>query len=97
VILRQLYLQSSLAGASVHREDVQNNGGSIEHLHVQPLLEISLLGWTEFVIGHDCIEAQSAFLLRELAKLASSQVRVGLRLIETLRNRPYDFQAGGLG
>ena len=43
LVLRQLDLQPALPRPRVLREDVEDQRGAVEHLHVQRLLEVALL------------------------------------------------------
>jgi hypothetical protein len=75
---------------------MENHSRAVQYLYIQPVFEISLLSGGELIIRHDRIEAEAAFLVRKLAELALSDVRVGLWAIEVLCHLTHDFQASGL-
>ena len=50
VQLRQLHLKLAFAGARPPRENVQDELGAVQHLHVQRLLQIALLRRRQFAI-----------------------------------------------
>ncbi len=65
-------------------KDIQNDGCSIQHLHIEQLLEIAQLGRREFVVHDNQVVFEGLLERNHLFDLAFAQIRSGHRVSETL-------------
>jgi len=79
--LRQLDLQLAFAGSRAPREDVENQLGPIENLHVQSFLQITLLRGSKLLIEHDHRRIVKVHLRLELVDFTGTDQggRIGAR------------------
>ena len=55
--LRELDLQAPLPRARAHREDIEDEGGAVDHLELELLLQVALLRGRELVVEDDGVGA----------------------------------------
>jgi hypothetical protein len=91
--LSQLDLQLALSRARALREDVENEGGAIEDLAVEDLLQIAALGRRKLVIKNDGIDVGAPAMLGKLIGLAFADKGRGARSGHFLLAIAYNFRA----
>jgi hypothetical protein len=79
------------------REDVQDDGGPVQHLHVQHLFQISLLGGGQFVIRDDGVKVEVTLMVFHFPDLALAQIGVGLRFRKRLHDSVDYLDPGRIG
>ena len=95
--LRELDLRLALAALGVLAEDVEDDGGAVDDLHLDRVLERTTLARGELGVGDDGVRAERGHDIRELLHLAAAEVgaRVGMRA--TLQQAVEHDGARGLG
>ena len=73
--LGQLDLELALGGVRVLGEDVEDDGGAVDHPHLQRVLERALLARRELVVGDDHLGVELAGQLPQLVELARARGR----------------------
>jgi len=70
-------------------EDVQDEGSAVYHLGVYSALQISLLGWGEFIIEDNQVVSKLLFERSQFLKFAFAQIVCGCWRCQALRYRSY--------
>ena len=96
-VLGKLDLEAAFACVGVLREDIEDEGGAVENLDVERLLEVALLGGAEFVVEDDGGVVQFGGLGDDLFELALADVGGRAALGQVLDGLADDFSAGGAG
>ena len=95
-MLGELDLEASFARLGALGEDIDDEGGAVDDLHVGRLLDDALLRGGELVVEDDDLGAAVAGRLRDLFQLAASEIGVGA-LGEALAEDADDLCTGGPG
>ncbi len=89
-MLRQLHLEPPLSGARALGEDVQDQRGTIDHLHAaEGILQVALLRRRKLVVKDEGIHLFRSPGLLELLDFAFADVNLG-RLVQPLDRRAND-------
>ena len=91
LVLGQLDLQARLLGARVTREDVEDELGAIDDLHVELLFEVAPLGGGDLVVHHHEVGSEGADHLLELLDLALAQERTHVGTAAALLDASQDL------
>lgn len=70
--LREFNLQFALSRAGALGEDVENQGGAVEHLAVEDALKVAALCRGKFVVENDRVHVLATAMLREFIRLAAA-------------------------
>ena len=93
--LGKLHLETALVGLGVHREDVQDQPAAVDDLDLEQLLEGSLLGRRELVVGDQHVEAGLALRAEQLLGPALAHVPVRIDVAPVLPLGADDLGTGG--
>src|SRR5436190_4166149 len=92
--LSEFDLELALAGAGALAEDIQNEGGAIEHLALKDFFQIPALGGRKFIVENNGVDGVGPAKLGELLGFTLADVSAGDRHIEFLNAAPDDFGPG---
>ena len=92
--LGQLHLELALGRPGVLGEDVEDDGGAVDHPGLEPVLQRALLAGGERPLGGDRGRASAAPRGREVVELAAAQVGARLRALAVLDERVDHPRAG---
>ena len=92
--LGQLDLETALVGLRVQREDVEDEPAAVDDLDVEQLLERTLLGRRQLVVGDEDVEPGLALRGDELLGLAFADVPVRIHVAAVLPFGADDVGAG---
>ena len=95
--LGQLDLRLTLAGLSVLCKDVENQGGAVDDLHLDDILEGAALGGGQLGVDNHCVGAGGLHDVLELQGLAGAEEGARVRLEAALNQAVQHLGAGGLG
>ncbi len=93
--LGQLDLELALGRVGVVGEDVEDDGGAVDHRHPQGRLEVALLARCQLVVAGDQVGVAGADLLLQLVEPAAAEVAVGVRFRALLGRLAGGRNAGG--
>jgi hypothetical protein len=88
--LGELDLPFAFTGAGPPREDIENQLRAIDDLAVEPLLELSELGWRQLVVEDDEVDTGFRARCRQRGRLAAADIRSGIRLGPVLHHPKHD-------
>ncbi len=88
LVLGQLHLEAALPGPGPLGEDVQNQGGAVQHPHLQRLGQVALLRGGEGVVKDDHIRPQGLDQLLHLGHLALPDEGAGVGAVLGLGDHP---------
>jgi hypothetical protein len=74
LVLRQLHLQTTLVRARSPGENIQNQGHTVDDLHLEPVFQVLLLKWREFIVNNDDIIVGSALEHDQFVELTRAQI-----------------------
>ncbi len=94
--LRQLHLQLPLRGMRALGENIQDQPGAIEHLHVQHLFQVALLRGRQLPIEDDQRGLGRFHHRFQLLRFALAQVGARIGLLAPLRDDLHHLAAGGV-
>jgi len=97
LILCQLDLDAALVRARVGGEDIQDQPGSIEHLHLQYFLQVARLGRRQLIVEDHQIIFQLIAHCGDLFGLARPNEVLGEGPFEPLIDAADHLKAGGVG
>ncbi len=99
LVLGQLHLDCALPGAGVAGEDVQDERGAVDDLHIlsQGLLQLPLLPRRELLVEDHHVRARLLDQALELLQLALADEGGRVGVIQPLGQLAHHLQAGGLG
>ena len=86
--LGQLHLQLSLGRVGVVGEDVEDDGGAVDHGHAQRRLQVALLARRQLVVAGDQVGAALGQHPLQLAQLPAPQVAVRVGPVAALHQLP---------
>jgi hypothetical protein len=94
LVLRQLNLHRSLAGAGVAGKDVQNERGAVDDLHLfaQCAFNLALLAWGEFVVEDDHVGPALQHRRLKFFQLARADQRGRIWRVQPLGHLADHFQ-----
>ena len=95
--LSELDLRLALPALGVLAEDVEDDGGAVDHLDLHRILERAPLARSELRVGDDGVRAQRGHDIRELLHLAAPEVGARVRMRAPLQQAVEHDGAGGLG
>ena len=95
-VLGELDLESALAGAGPGGEDVQDKGGAVDDLDLEPVFKHSLLGGRKLVVNYDGAVVEFTFESLDLFDLAFAEVGLD-GPGELLGNDSHHLCAGAFG
>ena len=95
--LGQLDLSLTLAGLSVLCKDVENQGGAVDDLHLDDVLEGAALGGGQLGVDNHCVGAGGLHDVLELQGLAGAEEGARVWLEAALNQAVQHLGAGGLG
>ena len=95
--LRELHLQLAFARPRAAREDVEDQLRTVDHLSLEPLLELPQLRGAQLVVEDDEVHAGFVARRRKRRHLAGADERRGIRLGPLLLHSQDDTRAGRVG
>jgi hypothetical protein len=78
-------------------EDVEDQAGAVEHLHLERIFEVARLPWCQLVVEDHQVILQLVAQRGDLLDLAWADEVLGERLLEPLVGATDDIEAGGVG
>ena len=78
-------------------EDVENDGGAVDDLHLHHVFQGAALAGRELGVGDDRVGAQLSHDQRQLCRLALAEIRARVGVWATLKQAVEHNGAGGLG
>jgi len=94
--LRELHLPLALARARAAGEDVENQLRAIDHLALDPLLELPLLGWGQLVVEDHHVHGRLVGRGGQRGHLARADERRGIGLRPFLQHPQDDSRSRGV-
>ena len=95
--LREFDLGLALAALGVLAEDIEDDGGAVDDLHLDDVLEGSALAWREFGVGDDRVCAECCDDAAQLLGLSFTQVGARIRVRTPLQHAVQNNGSRGLG
>ncbi len=95
--LSQLDLRLALPGLGVLGEDVEDQGGPVDHLDLDDVLEATALRRAQLAVADDGVGAGLGDHVAELGGLAGTQERRRVRLLARLQQGVEHLRPSGLG
>ncbi len=95
--LGQLDLEPPLVGLGPAGEDIEDQGRPVDHLDVEGLFQVPLLGGGQLGIDQHHVVAETLSQGLDLPQLALAEVRARHRVRQPLGHRPNDLDIDGLG
>lgn len=95
--LRERDLRLALSGLGVLGEDVEDQGGPVDHLDLDDVLEVDELAGAELTVAHDGVRSGLEHDVTQLLGLARADVRRRVRLVAALDDAVEHERARCLG
>jgi hypothetical protein len=97
LVLRQFDLDAALVRARVGGEDIQDQPGAVEHLHLQRFFEVARLCRRQLIVEHHQVIFQLVAQRGDLFGLAGADKVLGEGLLQPLVHAADHLQVGGIG
>ncbi len=95
--LSEFDLRLALLGAGVLGEDVQDQGGPVDHLDLELVLQLPKLAGRELTVADDGVRPGGGDDVAQLADLARADVSAWVGAVAALDDGLQHLRAGGLG
>ena len=95
--LREFDLRLALGALGVLGEDVEDQRGAVDDLHLRPVLQVAQLAGRKLAVADDGVGAGGGDGVVQLVDLAASDEGRGVRLLASLDEGVEHLGSGGLG